>query len=339
MLEFADALLRATQQSILAPDGARRVSRWGQSGGAPPGAANLGAWSHAIVRQGGSGCPQCVELAVAVNSARSDVGYWRALHREALERESKLKQQLEQLEGKLKLRERQLFGHRSERKGKGKGNATRPGEAKPEGRRKRGQQRGARGHGRRRQEELPVQPETHDLAEEDECCPKCQLPLQPVGGTEDSEVIEIEVRAYRRRIQRKRYRRSCKCPGETRIITAPAPGKLVPKGMLGVSVWVLLLLDKFLFQRPTYRLLLDLQLHQLHLAQGTVTDGLKRFSPLFEPLYAALIARNVSLRQICGRETTAADLLVDPGAGLVAPCPVPSIPLRPASWLSRPSEC
>jgi transposase len=57
---------------------------------------------------------------------------------------------------------------------------------------------------------------------------------------------------------------------------------------------VLLLLDKFLFQRPTYRLLLELQLHQLRLAQGTVTDGLKRLSPLFEPLYEALVARNVS---------------------------------------------
>jgi len=258
------------------------------------GAADLGARSHAIVRRGNVGCRQCSELALALNIARSDVGHWRALHRAAVERESKLKQQVEQLEAKLKLRERQLFGRRSERKGKGQGNATRPGDGKPEGRRKRGQQRGARGHGRRRQAELPVQPETHDLADDDKCCPRCQLPLQPLGGTEDSEVIEVEVRAYRRKIQRKRYRPTCRCPGQSQIITAPGPAKLIPKGMLGVSVWVLLLLDKFLFQRPTYRLLLDLQLHQLHLAQGTVTDGLKRLSPLFEPLYEALITRNVS---------------------------------------------
>ena len=257
-------------------------------------AADLGAWSHAVVRQGGGGCRQCVELALALNIARSDVGHWRALHRDVLERESKLKRKVEGLQAKLKLRERQLFGRRSERKHKGQGNAPRPDDAKPEGRRKRGQQHGAHGHGRRRQEELPVQPETHDLADEDKCCPKCGLALQPWGGTEDSEVLEVEVRAYRRRIHRKRYRRGCECPGPPRILTARGPGKLIAKGMLGVSVWVLLFLDKFLFQRPTYRLLLDLELYQLHLAQGTVTDGLKRLSPLFEPLYEALIVRNVS---------------------------------------------
>jgi transposase len=258
------------------------------------GAADPGAWSHAVVRQGGGECRQCVELAVALNIARSDVGHWRALHRDALKREAKLKREVEGLQAKLKLRERQLFGRRSERKHKGQGKAARPDDAKPEGRRKRGQQHGAHGHGRRRQEELPVQPETHDLPDEEKCCPKCGLPLQPLGGTGDSEVIEVEVRAYRRRIHRKRYRRGCECPGPPRIVTARAPGKLIPKGMLGVSVWVLLFLDKFLFQRPTYRLLLDLELHQLHLAQGTVTDGFQRLSPLFEPLYEALIARNVS---------------------------------------------
>jgi hypothetical protein len=36
-------------------------------------------------------------------------------------------------------------------------------------------------------------------------------------------------------------------------------------------------LDKFLWQRPTYRFLAELRkCHDLHIAQGTVTDGLKR---------------------------------------------------------------
>jgi hypothetical protein len=30
---------------------------------------------------------------------------------------------------------------------------------------------------------------------------------------------------------------------------------VIPKSLLGVSVWVTVLLDKFLFYRPTYRLL------------------------------------------------------------------------------------
>jgi transposase len=79
------------------------------------------------------------------------------------------------------------------------------------------------------------------------------------------------------------------------VITAPAPGKLIPKGSLGVSAWVLVLLDKFLFQRPAHRLLLDLRMsYRLEIARGTVTEGLKRLAPLIEPLYQAIVARNLA---------------------------------------------
>ena len=54
----------------------------------------------------------------------------------------------------------------------------------------------------------------------------------------------------------------------------------------------MVLLDKYLFYRPTYRLLADLRTHGMDLALGTVTDGLQRLLPLFEPLYEALVARS-----------------------------------------------
>ena len=73
------------------------------------------------------------------------------------------------------------------------------------------------------------------------------------------------------------------------IVTAPPPAKVIPKSILGVSVWVTVLLDKFLFYRPTYRLLEDLRTQGLDLSQGTLTDGLQRLLPLFEPLYDRLV--------------------------------------------------
>ena len=73
------------------------------------------------------------------------------------------------------------------------------------------------------------------------------------------------------------------------IVTAPPPAKVIPKSLLGVSVWVTVLLDKFLFYRPTYRLLEDLRTQGLDLSQGTLTDGLQRLLPLFEPLYDHLV--------------------------------------------------
>ena len=59
-----------------------------------------------------------------------------------------------------------------------------------------------------------------------------------------------------------------------------------------ISVWVTVLIDKYLLYRPTYRLLADLRAHGLDLAQGTVTDGMRRLAPLFAPLREALIARS-----------------------------------------------
>jgi len=44
--------------------------------------------------------------------------------------------------------------------------------------------------------------------------------------------------------------------------------------------------------RPTYRLLADLRTQGLDLASGTVTDGLQRLVPLFEPVYEALAAHS-----------------------------------------------
>jgi transposase len=67
---------------------------------------------------------------------------------------------------------------------------------------------------------------------------------------------------------------------------------VIPKSILGVSIWVTVLLDKYLFYRPTYRLLADLRTQQLGLSQGTLTDGLQQWVPLFEPLYDAVVQRS-----------------------------------------------
>jgi transposase len=67
---------------------------------------------------------------------------------------------------------------------------------------------------------------------------------------------------------------------------------VIPKSTLGVSIWVEVLLDKFLFYRPTYRLLADWRTRGLDLSLGTLTDGLRRLAPLFEPVYQKLVEHN-----------------------------------------------
>jgi hypothetical protein len=90
---------------------------------------------------------------------------------------------------------------------------------------------------------------------------------------------------------------SARAPG---ILTAPPPARLIPRGKYGVSIWVHLLLSKFLYGQPTHRLLRDLSDYELTLSAGTVTGGLRALAPLFEPLEEALLgqlrARNSGTR-------------------------------------------
>ena len=215
------------------------------------------------------------------------------MHGKAVEREQRLKGELGAAGAKLKelrqrLRERWARRRGSEKRTRSAGGSEAAVAARA---RRRGQQRGAAGHGRRGYAHLPVQVKAYEVDPERRRCPACGDEYH-AHGSEDREQLEIEVRAYRRVIKRRRYRCSCQCAAAPRLITAPAPPRLIPKGILGISVWVTVLIDKYLLYRPTYRLLADLRAHGLDLAQGTITDGLRRLAPLFAPLREALIARS-----------------------------------------------
>jgi transposase len=158
--------------------------------------------------------------------------------------------------------------------------------------RSRGQQRGSKGHGRRNHDHLPTVPEDCVLSDAQKCCPDCGAPYEEIPGTADGDILEIEVRAHRRRYRRQRYRQCCSCADQPGVLTAPPPDKLIPKSNLGISLWVLILQHKFQFFQPLYRILAELRSHDLHLAAGTITDGLQKLVPLFEPLYKLLVEHN-----------------------------------------------
>ncbi len=225
---------------------------------------------------------------------RQQVGYWKAMHARALQRTEKLEAEVVQLRGENRKLQDQYFGRKSEKSAsKDRSNhlegETEPGPSTPP---KRGQRSDRPGPPRRDYSLLPVVVEPpRELAEDQRVCPHCGAALSP-SDTEDSQQIEIEVRAYRRLIRRRRYRRTCPCSNCPRTVTAPPAPKLIPKGLLGISVWVEILLDKFSSHRPTERLLFQWRLLGLDVAAGTVTGGLERLEPLFQPLYDALVVRN-----------------------------------------------
>jgi transposase len=244
-----------------------------------------------------------IELVWAAN-------YWKTEHRRAAERalrieadyqerlrqvtqragqvEATLRGALDKAHARIRDLKQRLFGHPSER-GRVIDDRHRQAARRGHGRRRRGQPRGAAGHGRTRLEHLPVV--TEEIALESPACPACGAPLSPFPGCDECEVLEVEVRAYRRLIRRRRYRRTCACQDVPGIVTAPPPARLIERGKFGVSVWVSVLLDKFLYGRPSFRLVQDLADHGLALSMGSLTGGLQTIAPLFLPLRQALLAQ------------------------------------------------
>jgi transposase len=221
---------------------------------------------------------------------RQQAGYWQSRHADAVRRLAALEEENEQLRGENRKLQAERFGRRSEKQsGSDRSNElSDPADAKPK--RPRGRQPGQPAPRRRDYSHLPTREQFLDLPEVDQSCPVCGLPLKACG-TEDSEQLDIEIIVYRRVIRRRRGQRTCGCPGP-RTLTAPPAPKLIPKSLLGVSVWVEILLDKFASYRPTQRLLEQWRLLGLDLAAGTVTDGLQRLEPLLGPILEALRQRN-----------------------------------------------
>jgi transposase len=221
---------------------------------------------------------------------RQQAGYWHSRHADAVRRITALEQENEQLRGENRKLQAERFGRRSEKQSASdrSNELEDPADTKPK--RQRGRQPGQPAPQRRDYSHLPAREQFIDLPEAEQICPDCGLPLKACG-TEDSEQLEIEITVYRRVIRRRRGQRTCGCPGP-RTFTAPPTPKLIPKSLLGVSVWVEILLDKFASYRPTQRLLAQWRLLELDLAAGTITDGLQRLEPLFKPIMEALLQRN-----------------------------------------------
>ena len=240
------------------------------------------------------------ERAVARAAWREDryQKVWRQLKAQGAQREAVLQAQLQEAQARIRDLQQRLFGSKTERhpgndrSGRGEGGRVRA---------PRGHQRGAPGHGRTLQASLPARHELIELAAPQ--CPRCGLQLRVFPGTDDSEIVELEVKAYRRVVHRRRYTPVCRCGCLPGVVSAPAPARLIKRGKFGLSVWTQVLLDKFAYGRPSQRLVRDLADHGLHLSPGTLAGGLQAIAPLFEPVGQALMDRLRSERHWHADET------------------------------------
>ena len=225
---------------------------------------------------------------------RCQAGFWKSQHGKAKEKIGDLGGVVKQLKGEIQKLKARHFGKKGEQKASQDHSNTLDSEkaesdAKPKS--PRGQRAGKPGPEKRNHSHLPEREEFHDIPKDQQKCPNCGAPFV-ANGTEDSEQVEIEVKAYRRKIRRKRYQSTCQCADCQRTVTAPLPPKLIPKGSIGTTVWIELILGKYYSHMPISRQLNGFRLLDLDLAPGTVIGGLKRLESLFHPIYEALLARN-----------------------------------------------
>ena len=255
--------------------------------------------------------PEIIQLRKELFQARYDANYYKELHQrnvaarervqyehdaEILKLKQKHREEVEQLQeaiikliAKIKLRERQLFGKKSEQ-GSGKSESS----SKSKSKRSRGQQKENKAPSKRDYPHLPVIPEVQEISENDRICPCCNEPYADMGSTEDSDIIEVEVHAHTRRVKRKKYRRTCNCPSQPIIITAPQVPKILSKSHLGNSVWVHFLMQKFWHGQPLHRIIQGLTSHGVSIPVGTVVWGLSRLLDLCRPIYQTIMEKSLS---------------------------------------------
>ena len=218
------------------------------------------------------------------------VGYWRAMHNKAIVREKILKQKSKEQEGQIKDLRYRVFGKKSEKKNSS--NDAGPKSKNPVPKRPRGQQEGSKGHGRTKHPDLPEKKEEVKLPEVP-VCPCCNKPYIP-DESKETEIIEVEVKAYTRKIKLQCMKKGCECKGVPNTITAPMPPKVLPKSQYGLSIWEAVLLTKFHYSQPTNRLLNQYAELGLPISPGTIAGGLKNIMDLFQPVYDALYSHQMT---------------------------------------------
>lgn len=204
------------------------------------------------------------------------------------------------------------FGTKSEKKrataaSEGEGTSaaeesTKSATASGDERRRRGQQPGSSGHGRRDYRELETEEVVHDLDEADRVCPICGAAYEPFGE-ESSTQIDWRVRIVRVVHRRRRYRRRCRC-ARTGIVCAPAPSKAIAKGLLSTQFLARLLHEKYVLGRPLERICTTLVAEGLDISKGTLTGALRAVSDLLAPLDEAIRDRNAKAAHLHIDETS-----------------------------------
>lgn len=239
------------------------------------------------------------------HTLRWDRNFYKSLLERATARETLLKQEIQQLNARIRYLEKRLYGRKSEKKtSKFKSNLSTASSSDDEPKRSRGHQRvvpamdaGITATFRLKRISL------HWMKQS---VPTADVPIRRIRflALKIRKIRNLsKSRCVRTAGSAKKVQKSCQCQEIPGIITAPGPGKLIDKGKLGISVWVTVLLEKYLYQRPINRLLESFKDIEFDMAAETIGDGLKKLALLLEPVLQQIIQKNQTERDLHADET------------------------------------
>jgi transposase len=179
---------------------------------------------------------------------------------------------------------RRWLGRRSEKFSAEQAEGTK----KPRSRR--GQAKGRPGHGRKARRDLPRQIQLVKWPGEEPRCAQCGLPYAHNGTAHSYEEIVWEVRLFKRVIRRQCYEQACTCPqpGLPVRVSAPAPARLIPRGLLSLESIVESLLSKFDLSMPLERMVRQWRELGVPMSAGTWCGVWQRLVPLLTVLAEAI---------------------------------------------------
>ena len=151
-----------------------------------------------------------------------------------------LEAQLAKLHATRAVLSKALFGRKSEK------------QETPRSGRRRGQQRGAPGHGRSQRPGLEERTEVQNPPADARACSCCGRRYAATGA-EQSTLVEIESRAHKRVIRHPRWRRTCDCASSPVEVSAPPLPRLFANTPYGASVWSRFLFERYACLRPLQR--------------------------------------------------------------------------------------
>jgi transposase len=217
--------------------------------------------------------------------------------RELLEVLRQTRHENEQLQHRLDLLLRRVYGPRTERFDPSQpllipdafdtpsatASQDAPSTVNPESNTATGTKKKQRGHGRKElPKNLPRVPVVHELTEAERRCPGCGEPRVQIS-TECSEQLDYKP-ASLFVVEHRRCTYACPhCEGH--VITADKPAQAIPKGLPGPGLLAHVITEKYADHMPLYRQERRLARQGVEITRSTLCDWMAGAAKMLEPLY------------------------------------------------------